>query len=248
MFNTVVYISPPLCNASNISYFCYPLQIMHLNSRRVSNPSVPVFFYLLTQHLEMEQVADYRNLSDRLESFESWPSSKAILVTKLAEAGFYYTTLGDIVACPYCNIEGYHWEPEDDPKSDHASWSPTCPFIINGGDTGTEYEPWDIIENRPDSEIEVPPLQIESEQQPREEYPSYAVLENVVPEVEQVSSPRQPADVQEKDLCKICYSSIIQVLVIPCGHLAFCLKCSPSLDKCPLCRQTIWNKVRAYIP
>lgn len=191
---------------------------------------------LLTHCLEMEEVLDYRNLSDRLQSFDSWPLSSEVSTTKLAEAGFFYTNFGDIVECPYCHIEGHQWNPEDDPRFDHASWSPTCPFIINGGDTRIEQQPWDIIENRSESRNDVSPLELILQQEPRNENP-------VIVCSSEVAHP-----IQEKDLCKICYSNIIEVLVVPCGHLVFCLQCSPSLDKCPLCRQVIWNKVRAYLP
>ncbi|XP_056625553.1 E3 ubiquitin-protein ligase XIAP [Triplophysa dalaica] len=52
---------------------------------------------------------------------------------------------------------------------------------------------------------------------------------------------------QREKRCKVCMDNDINIVFIPCGHLATCQKCSESLLKCPLCCATIVQKIKAYI-
>ena len=52
---------------------------------------------------------------------------------------------------------------------------------------------------------------------------------------------------KEERLCKICVEREVGVVFIPCGHLATCLNCAPSFDKCPVCRTKITSAVRTFI-
>ncbi|CAH0553039.1 unnamed protein product [Brassicogethes aeneus] len=61
-------------------------------------------------------------LEGRLETFKTWPN-KEVDPRKLAEAGFYYTKHEDIVRCPFCFVEGYRWQAEDNPMDDHLRWT-----------------------------------------------------------------------------------------------------------------------------
>lgn len=45
--------------------------------------------------------------------------------------------------------------------------------------------------------------------------------------------------VPEEELCKICYDARIDCVLLPCGHMAICYKCSRKLNACPVCRKTI---------
>lgn len=74
--------------------------------------------------------SDYTSVNARLQTFSNWPKSE-VLKKSLASAGFVYTGVEDIVLCPICHVEGYHWEPADNPMDDHRTWSPNCPFLGN---------------------------------------------------------------------------------------------------------------------
>lgn len=52
---------------------------------------------------------------------------------------------------------------------------------------------------------------------------------------------------QREKRCKVCMDNDINIVFIPCGHLATCQKCSESLLKCPICCASIVQKIKAYI-
>lgn len=67
--------------------------------------------------------------SDRLRTFTNW-KVPFINACDLAAAGFYYTNRGDVVRCPYCDIEVGRWEIGDDPETEHQKHSPNCKYIL----------------------------------------------------------------------------------------------------------------------
>ena len=48
-------------------------------------------------------------------------------------------------------------------------------------------------------------------------------------------------------VCKICYSTVIQLAFIPCGHSVSCVSCAQRINNCPCCRKEITKKIRIYI-
>ncbi|XP_015599777.1 baculoviral IAP repeat-containing protein 7-A [Cephus cinctus] len=52
---------------------------------------------------------------------------------------------------------------------------------------------------------------------------------------------------KEARLCKICMDREVAVVFLPCGHLATCVHCAPSLTHCPMCRQEIRATVRTFL-
>ncbi|XP_034949209.1 baculoviral IAP repeat-containing protein 7 [Chelonus insularis] len=52
---------------------------------------------------------------------------------------------------------------------------------------------------------------------------------------------------KEARLCKICMDREVSVVFLPCGHLATCVHCAPSLRDCPMCRQEIRATVRTFL-
>jgi baculoviral IAP repeat-containing protein 7/8 len=72
----------------------------------------------------------YATFSARLKSFKNWPKSLAQKPTILAEAGFYYTGVGDRVCCFYCGLGLKDWQEKDDPWKEHVVWNTTCNFTL----------------------------------------------------------------------------------------------------------------------
>ncbi|NXL97637.1 XIAP ligase, partial [Tyrannus savana] len=71
----------------------------------------------------------------RLKSFHNWPLNDQLTPKELANAGFYYTGLGDQVACFCCGGKLKNWEPTDRAWSEHKRHFPKCLFVL-GRDVG----------------------------------------------------------------------------------------------------------------
>ncbi|XP_032688139.1 baculoviral IAP repeat-containing protein 7 isoform X2 [Odontomachus brunneus] len=52
---------------------------------------------------------------------------------------------------------------------------------------------------------------------------------------------------KEARLCKICMDNDVAIAFLPCGHLATCIFCAPSLTFCPMCRIMIRASVRTFL-
>nr|XP_022291915.1 baculoviral IAP repeat-containing protein 3-like [Crassostrea virginica]XP_022291916.1 baculoviral IAP repeat-containing protein 3-like [Crassostrea virginica] len=48
-------------------------------------------------------------------------------------------------------------------------------------------------------------------------------------------------------LCKICMDERVNVVFIPCGHIATCLDCAKPLQKCPMCRAIVRGKISTEV-
>ncbi|NXK90332.1 XIAP ligase, partial [Formicarius rufipectus] len=71
----------------------------------------------------------------RLKSFHNWPLNVQLTPKELANAGFYYTGVGDQVACFCCGGKLKNWEPSDRAWSEHKRHFPKCLFVL-GRDVG----------------------------------------------------------------------------------------------------------------
>ncbi|XP_009887582.1 PREDICTED: E3 ubiquitin-protein ligase XIAP [Charadrius vociferus] len=71
----------------------------------------------------------------RLKSFHNWPLNDQLTPKELANAGFYYTGVGDQVACFCCGGKLKNWEPSDRAWSEHKRHFPKCFFVL-GRDVG----------------------------------------------------------------------------------------------------------------
>ena len=58
---------------------------------------------------------------------------------------------------------------------------------------------------------------------------------------------REIGCLREERRCKICMEADAAVLFDPCGHLSTCSGCSSSLTECPMCRNRIKRKIRAFM-
>lgn len=68
------------------------------------------------------------NLKARTRTFlAQWNSP--IDMVKMAQSGFYFTGLIDMVRCISCNIGLSHWEMGEIPDLEHYHWSPSCKYF-----------------------------------------------------------------------------------------------------------------------
>ncbi|CAH1131503.1 unnamed protein product [Ceutorhynchus assimilis] len=73
--------------------------------------------------------ADYGTVEARLRTFSSWSPHLIQTPDLLAQAGFYYEGMNDQVRCFHCDGGLRHWDPDDDPWTEHARWFPRCSFV-----------------------------------------------------------------------------------------------------------------------
>lgn len=75
------------------------------------------------KHPEMETV------SDRIDTFLTWPHKDIQEPRIVATAGFYYTMDHDIVRCFCCDLGLSEWDENDSPWTEHARHSPNCWYL-----------------------------------------------------------------------------------------------------------------------
>nr|BDV49900.1 MAG: baculoviral IAP repeat-containing protein [Metapenaeopsis lamellata majanivirus] len=71
----------------------------------------------------------YKYLDTRLISFDKWPENLSQHSRDMAEAGFWYTGIGDHVKCYHCGNGLRNWEKNEKPWEAHARWYPKCGFV-----------------------------------------------------------------------------------------------------------------------
>nr|XP_034332381.1 uncharacterized protein LOC117691130 isoform X2 [Crassostrea gigas]XP_034332382.1 uncharacterized protein LOC117691130 isoform X2 [Crassostrea gigas] len=73
----------------------------------------------------------YAVYSNRLSSFDGWPSHMAQTPRDMARAGYFYAGYGDYARCFFCGGGLRNWDRSDDPWTEHARWFPRCAFLRN---------------------------------------------------------------------------------------------------------------------
>lgn len=51
---------------------------------------------------------------------------------------------------------------------------------------------------------------------------------------------------EEEDVCKICWDAPIECVILECGHMACCLNCGKQMSECPICKQYVVRVVRFF--
>ncbi|XP_070190056.1 uncharacterized protein [Littorina saxatilis] len=72
----------------------------------------------------------YATGTSRVRSFGDWPAQGTPNAQRLAEAGFYYTGMGDCVRCFYCGVTLQNWMADDDPWMVHVRFRFSCGYVI----------------------------------------------------------------------------------------------------------------------
>lgn len=72
--------------------------------------------------------ANYMSISSRHASYETWNHESSPSVDELAQAGFFYTGIKNIVRCFYCNGSLQSWRKHDNPLIEHIKFFPHCAY------------------------------------------------------------------------------------------------------------------------
>ena len=58
---------------------------------------------------------------------------------------------------------------------------------------------------------------------------------------------REMQRLEESKRCRVCRKDDACMVLIPCGHLCCCMNCGNKIKKCPICKESIRERVRSYI-
>ena len=171
---------------------------------------------------------NFRSYDARERSFEHWPQGLKQSKRVMAKAGFFYTGRSDQVYCFYCGIGLNKWLENDDPFVEHVKWSKRCAYMMLLG--GYKLE---II----DETTETSAAEGESEE----------VCEEGPETMVELKKNETSDDECEILTCKMCLDKKMEVLFLPCAHLAVCGTCAPTFSKCLICRSEISEFIKVFI-
>lgn len=169
------------------------------------------------------RVTIFKTFQSRLETYDVWPKGLSQTPNQLADAGFYYTGVGDRVICYHCNGGLSQWTPGDDAWEEHAHWYPTCDFMKMT--KGIDY---------------IKRIQA-----------NYVLKKTNPPEPESKEYTEIVGETINKAIvdlsCKICLNASVDTVTLPCAHLSCCGKCVAEIDKCPICRRRFHGYVHTFL-
>eukprot|EP00099_Drosophila_melanogaster_P009183 NP_001261916.1 Death-associated inhibitor of apoptosis 1, isoform D [Drosophila melanogaster] len=218
------------------------------------------------------QYPEYAIETARLRTFEAWPRNLKQKPHQLAEAGFFYTGVGDRVRCFSCGGGLMDWNDNDEPWEQHALWLSQCRFVkLMKGQLyiDTVAAKPVLAEEKEESSsiggVAVASTQASEEEQQTSLSSEEAVSGDVAPSVAPTAATRifnkiveatavatpstnssGSTSIPEEKLCKICYGAEYNTAFLPCGHVVACAKCASSVTKCPLCRKPFTDVMRVY--
>ncbi|XP_067613598.1 death-associated inhibitor of apoptosis 1 [Eurosta solidaginis] len=211
---------------------------------------------------------EYAIEAARIRSFAEWPRNMKQRPKQLADAGFFYTGIGDRVKCFSCGCGLKDWDDDDEPWEQHALWLPKCRYLnLLKGQNFIDAVAAKFKTQNEKCSSEATTTETEDEQQP----PTPACTPPTIDTSNQPPTPatcttitgsakasqaaeksnvqqQQPPAIAEEKLCKICYADEYNTAFLPCGHVVACAKCASSVSKCPVCRKPFTNVMRVFFP
>jgi len=208
-------------------------------------------------HMDRPIHPDFMDESLRLTSFANKPVPKGQNVKVLANAGFFYQGPDDKVTCFYCNGTLKAWLANHDPWIEHARYFPRCGFLRCKRDVGFI----NVIHDAHRMDMSgchssVGSLRAAASNTP--DLGAVAVGDSLTDVGHLGLSPSAISD-EHKELleenkrlldvktCKVCQDEEVNVVFLPCGHLACCNNCAPLLSSCAICRSVIRGTVRVFL-
>lgn len=214
---------------------------------------------------------EYANETTRLLTFEKWPHEHPAKEV-LCAAGLFYTGYGDNVRCFFCSIGLKNWWKDDDPVELHMTHNNACSFIRKIH----EQQSWPqstlpqaylypftfdsdkvvraLLDMGFDAEI--------INKTRRKHYFDKEIdftsaeewLEAIFEEIENNTSKdesenemhlHENSDTDGK--CILCLDGDKNIVFLPCGHVATCLKCAKKIKDCCMCRTKIQSFTKIHI-
>ncbi|CAH0390089.1 unnamed protein product [Bemisia tabaci] len=230
------------------------------NSSSTSN-DVPCLEKLSVQMNKQPDFPNYATYEARMKSYRHWPISLKLKPNVLTEAGLFYLGRGDQVMCFHCGLGLKDWEDGDDPWVEHARWSSRCNYVrlIKGKEfidevCGKEKQQpvissedvKNVIASHSDILSPASSRDVSESSQSSESSSKSTVSKSSTEPLKSEASTSETKTSEDR-LCKICYTEEMGVAFLPCGHIVACVKCTPSLTTCAVCRTPFLATARVYL-
>ncbi|ESO94731.1 hypothetical protein LOTGIDRAFT_203896 [Lottia gigantea] len=219
---------------------------------------------LLSHHPSKQEIKhpQYRIKAERLVTFNDWPSQMRQKPEDLAEAGLFYLGHGDKVKCFVCDGMLHSWEYNDEPWIEHAKWFPYCDYVkmvkgedfikgVENGEIQTLHQKEAVDSSSSLKKSDICTQRVEKRVQMGG---TKSILERkesmtMEPKNEEYTSLiEENRNLKDQRLCKICLENEISIIFLPCGHVCCCGECSMSVKACPICRNDIERRTKAFLP
>ena len=164
---------------------------------------------------------EYKLLSKRLKTFETWPVGIKQKPQELAEAGFFYSGHSDLTICFSCDLHLSKWEREDNAWIEHKKHAKDdCDFLKLNQET------------------------VKLNEQKYEEVKELAEKADISDSRERKSEEKE---IPFESVCKICLERKSSILFLPCKHVAVCGVCVFGIENvCPICRTQIEETINLF--
>ncbi|XP_017474492.1 PREDICTED: death-associated inhibitor of apoptosis 1 [Rhagoletis zephyria] len=198
---------------------------------------------------------EYAIEAARLRSFAEWPRNMKQRPKQLADAGFFYTGIGDRVKCFSCGCGLKDWDDDDEPWEQHALWLPKCRYLnllkgqsfIDSVAAKFKMNNGKTADAAPESDEHCPATEATLAAAAAAQSPAVPCTTTATTAANDEMKSTQ-ATIAEEKLCKICYADEYNTAFLPCGHVVACAKCASSVSKCPVCRKPFTNVMRVFFP
>lgn len=187
----------------------------------------------MDRHNSIVETAEYPEFvlkTTRLASFIDWPKCLRQKPDQLSDAGFFYIGKGDRVICFCCGGGLRQWGEDDDVWEEHGFHYNNCKYMqlckgLNFHD--------EIVKKR----------------EKKSNHETQNDQEEHITNIKRYEEKEGGEEVIEKpNECPICCVNKYNTVFIPCGHVYACTRCASSLLQCPLCRESIGNVLRIFLP
>lgn len=94
-------------------------------------------------------------------------------------------------------------------------------------------------------DVEAGDLDEEKETEVKQDQVAAGAIDDQDPEARSLIEENR--QLKEAKTCKVCFDEEVNIVFLPCGHLACCNNCAPALRNCPICRAFIRGTVRIFL-
>ncbi|GFU71737.1 death-associated inhibitor of apoptosis 1 [Trichonephila clavipes] len=193
--------------------------------------------------------------------YRNWPLLM-LNPKQLAKCGFYYTGVLDVVTCYCCNGSLGNWK-SDDPLTEHEKFFPHCEYMdlirmkLNNKTKCLKNQVLQetckifstlkaqVAASRNTGQREKVAISRNTGQREK-----VAISRNTGQRekvaISRNTGQREDTGAENTIICKICMNDEMNVVFQQCSHFISCHICAEKIFDCPLCRNPVIHKIKAF--